>query len=567
MKQRLNNFIYLTLFLFSCAQQSVPTGGEKDTEPPTLVQSIPPNRHTNFAGNQITLIFNEPVQLNNPREQIIVTPEIDQKKTEVTVRKNKVIMRFNQALKDSTTYTINFRESVQDITERNAATNLRLAFSTGPIIDTLRVRGSIFRLLNDEPEPNCLVALAPATDTFDIFRHKPEYFTLTDKQGNYALENLKAGSYLIYAFQDVNRNLIVDSKSEMFGYRIKPLLLDQENKTIDLPLLRLDMRPLKLASARPLGNQFIIRLNKGLLNKTIHAPDTIGKLFYDEPENGVIRIYNTFNHSDSIALHCHFADSAGNKIDTVLYAKFLQKGLRSEKFNATIEQATYYNMKVNITVVFNKPIYMVNSDSSFIPIDSLTTIRLKQEDFIFNENRTKCELTIQLTKPLNFDIKTGTTITPVSRTERLKSLNNPTNSRKLYNYIVFEKGTFISAEKDTMSTLTSRITEIKPEEKATLLYEVQTDHQAITELYQKDKKVALSEQKKGKFTLINPGEYRLRSYIDVNGNGQWDWGNFYQRTEPEPVLHYEDNKIKNIPLKANWEVGPLLIKPRQNVEK
>lgn len=444
------------------------------------------------------------MQLNNPREQIIVTPEIDQKKTEVTVRKNKVIMRFNQALKDSTTYTINFRESVQDITERNAATNLRLAFSTGPIIDTLRVRGSIFRLLNDETEPNCLVALAPATDTFDIFRHKPEYFTLTDKQGNYALENLKAGSYLIYAFQDVNRNLIVDSKSEMFGYRIKPLLLDQENKTIDLPLLRLDMRPLKLASARPLGNQFIIRLNKGLLNKTIHAPDTIGKLFYDEPENGVIRIYNTFNHSDSIALHCHFADSAGNKIDTVLYAKFLQKGLRSEKFNATIEQATYYNMKVNITVVFNKPIYMVNSDSSFIPIDSLTTIRLKQEDFIFNENRTKCELTIQLTKPLNFDIKTGTTITPVSRTERLKSLNNPTNSRKLYNYIVFEKGTFISAEKDTMSTLTSRITEIKPEEKATLLYEVQTDHQAITELYQKDKKVALSEQKKGKFTLINP---------------------------------------------------------------
>lgn len=567
MKHLRIKYIYLTLYLFSCAQQTAPTGGEKDTQPPVLIQSIPSNRQTDFKGDRITLVFNEAVQLNNPREQIIITPEIDIKKTEITARKNKVILQLNQSLKDSTTYTINFRESVQDITERNAAANLRLAFSTGPLIDTLSIKGKVFQLLNGEPEPNCLVALAPSTDTFNIFSHKPTYFTLTDKQGDFLLENLKQGSYLIYAFQDKNRNLIVDSKSEMFGFRSKPIILEQVNCSIDLFILKLDMRPFKLASARPLGNHFLIRFNKGLFKKQIIAENSTQSVLYDEPENGVIRIYNTFNTSDSIPLKCQFTDSLYKTIDTLLYAKFPGKTLQPEKFAVTIEETTYQNMKVSAKIKFNKPVLAVNTDSCYIPLDSVNLVKLNPNDFNFNYNKTTCEISIGLSKPLNFDLKTANTITPLSREERQKEVKKSGNSRRLYNYLVLEKGAFISAEFDTSNTVTSRITEIKPEEKATLLFEIQTKHTAITQLYQKDKVTMQIEQSKGRFTNINPGEYRLRSFIDINGNQQWDWGNFYQGAEPEPVLHYEEKGIKNIPLKANWEVGPLLIKPRENVEK
>lgn len=566
MRQLKVNNIFLALLLHACAQQSVPTGGEKDSEAPKLQQSIPSNRQTNFKGNQITLIFNEFVQLNNPREQIIITPEVDIKKTEVTARKNKVILRFNQTLKDSTTYTINFREAVQDITEKNPASNLRLAFSTGPDIDTLSIKGKVLQLLTDEPESNCMVALAPASDTFDIFRHKPEYFTLSDKQGNYALENLKAGSYILYAFQDKNKNLIVDSKSEMFGFRGRPVTLKQENESIDLHIIKLDMRPLKLASARPLGNHFIIRMNKGLLDKKIISEDPSTRIFFDEPENGVIRIYNTFNNKDSIALKCHLSDSTNNSIDTVLYARFSGKNLQPEKFKMTNEEAAYLNMNITTNITFSKPVLRTDTDSIYIPVDSLTIIKLNPENFTFNNNQTTCKVTIQLPKPLNFEPKSKSQITARSRDDRLRNPGKSANPKMLYNHIIFAKGAFISAEGDSSDLLTVRINETKPEAKATLIYEVLTTNNAIAELYQKGKTIIKSNFTKGKFTNIDPGEYRLRALLDINNNGQWDWGNYYKRLEPEPVWHYQDNSNKNIPLKANWEVGPLLIKSKQNVE-
>lgn len=560
------NQFFLALLYFSCAQQSVPSGGEKDSEPPKLIQSIPGNRQTDFSGNQITLVFDEFVQLNNPREQLIITPEIDVKKTEITARKNKVILRLNQRLQDSTTYTINFRETIQDLTERNPTLNLKIAFSTGPSIDTMKLKGRVVRLLTDEPESNCLVGLAPASDTFDIFRHKPKYFSLTDKQGVYEIDNVKAGIYILYAFQDKNKNLIVDSKSEMFGFKSKPLELTDKNINAELGILKLDMRPLKLVSARPVGKHFIIRLNKGLLNQQLINTKSESEVIYDIPENGVIRVYPVAELTDSIPIKCNFTDSINQTIDTLLYARFSQQRIPQDKFNVNIEDVSYYNLKVTGKLTFNKPVLIFNPDSAFIPQDSLTSIKLNTEHFKWNFNKTSCQIEVSLSTALDFNQKQKNTIQPMTRAARVANQDKETNPYRLINHLVFRKGTFISVEKDTASEIVSRITELREQDKAILLYEVITEHNVITELYQKDNTIMVGYNKIGKFININPGEYKLRCLIDKNGNNKWDWGNFYLKEEPEPIVHYQENDTKNIPLKANWELGPLLIQPKQNVE-
>src|SRR6478609_8521612 len=84
-----------------CAKQTAPTGGPKDIIPPQLVRSTPENKGVNFKGKEIQLTFDELVQLNNPREQLIVTPSIG-KKFEATARKNKVILAFNSELQENT---------------------------------------------------------------------------------------------------------------------------------------------------------------------------------------------------------------------------------------------------------------------------------------------------------------------------------------------------------------------------------------------------------------------------------------------------------------------------------
>jgi hypothetical protein len=40
------------------------------------------------------------------------------------------------------------------------------------------------------------------------------------------------------------------------------------------------------------------------------------------------------------------------------------------------------------------------------------------------------------------------------------------------------------------------------------------------------------------FYYINPGTYYMRAFVDRNGNGQWDTGNYDENLQPEEVYYY-----------------------------
>ena len=54
----MKNYIYTVLLLFGCANIMVPTGGEKDTTPPKILEADPKNFTTTFQKNEIILPFN-----------------------------------------------------------------------------------------------------------------------------------------------------------------------------------------------------------------------------------------------------------------------------------------------------------------------------------------------------------------------------------------------------------------------------------------------------------------------------------------------------------------------------
>jgi hypothetical protein len=58
-----------------------------------------------------------------------------------------------------------------------------------------------------------------------------------------------------------------------------------------------------------------------------------------------------------------------------------------------------------------------------------------------------------------------------------------------------------------------------------------------------------------------PGDYHLRLVIDRDNNHEWSPGNYLQNQEPETIVFYKNEKgTLPITLKANWELGPLLIR-------
>ena len=62
----------IALSLWQCARRGSPTGGDKDTTPPVLLQAFPPSGTTNFSGKHIRLSFDEFVVTKDLRKQLII---------------------------------------------------------------------------------------------------------------------------------------------------------------------------------------------------------------------------------------------------------------------------------------------------------------------------------------------------------------------------------------------------------------------------------------------------------------------------------------------------------------
>ena len=51
------------------------------------------------------------------------------------------------------------------------------------------------------------------------------------------------------------------------------------------------------------------------------------------------------------------------------------------------------------------------------------------------------------------------------------------------------------------------------------------------------------------FRYLKPADYYIRMFLDANGNGKWDTGDFATRRQPEEVFYYPHK----LTLKANFE--------------
>ena len=108
----------LMLSLVRCANVVSPTGGPKDTVPPIVLHSTPQNQATNFSDKEIHITFDEYVTLNNPNNNILISPPLD-KNPEYKLSAKSLIIKFKEPLKPETTYSMNFGEAIKDLHEGN----------------------------------------------------------------------------------------------------------------------------------------------------------------------------------------------------------------------------------------------------------------------------------------------------------------------------------------------------------------------------------------------------------------------------------------------------------------
>lgn len=546
-----NVFALTFLILGACASQTSPTGGPKDETPPKLIRSNPADQSLNFDKLSLELTFDEYVKLQNQKEEIIITPTIS-KPYEIQARKNKVFLTFPEPLEEKTTYTINFREAIRDITESNPAENLKITFSTGEYIDSLSISGKVYDLLGYDLGDNITVGLQRDIDTLDIFNHKPLYFTKIDKQGAFKLENLRPAAYRLYAFNDQNKNLKIDSKSEPYGFVPQIIQLENDLDNFNIPLQKLDARELKVTATRQSGTTFGIRLSKGIrqYNLSFEGKDSL-YVHHPDEHNTLIKIYPKTAVSDSTDFRLTAVDSTGQQIDSLLRYKMNFEGRRiKDDFNSKSETALIYQERSILEKVFqfNKPLKSINFDSLFFRIDSLTKIHFTIADIIVDSSRNHLTLRKELGKEIIDSIKTATSTK--------KSWGQPY-------HLYIKKGAFVSIENDSLKLQTEKPKITNNETTSTIIVQVETAYpKYIVQIIDSRNRVAQEQRdiKTYSFRYLTPGEYRIRVLIDKNENGIWDPGNYFKNLAPEPVHIYQnDEGSEIIKILANWEIGPIVL--------
>ena len=216
----MKKLLYLILMAFAivgCARMGSPDGGWYDDDPPRIIGSTPVERATGVKSQKVTIYFDEFIKLADATQNVIVSPP-QLEMPEIKAAGKKIVVELKDTLKPDMTYTIDFSDAISDNNEENPLGNYTFTFSTGEKIDTFEVSGYVINAEDLEPVQGILVGLYD--DLADsAFRTKPLLrVARTDDSGHFVIRGVAPGEYRVYALQDADGNYKFSQKSEMIAF-------------------------------------------------------------------------------------------------------------------------------------------------------------------------------------------------------------------------------------------------------------------------------------------------------------------------------------------------------------
>ncbi|MEC7829659.1 MAG: Ig-like domain-containing protein, partial [Bacteroidota bacterium] len=142
MLKRILIIALLSLILMQCARRGSPSGGPIDETPPKVVRLEPNQKTLNFNSDRIRIYFDEYIKLNELRDQLVVSPPLEQSKYLISPQglpAKYLQIEFTDSLPSNTTYTFNFGQSIVDNNEGNVLPFYKYIFSTGNSLDSLSI--------------------------------------------------------------------------------------------------------------------------------------------------------------------------------------------------------------------------------------------------------------------------------------------------------------------------------------------------------------------------------------------------------------------------------------------
>ena len=568
--------------MYSCANIGNPSGGPIDKTPPIFMRSNPTPNAVNVKDRKIEIFFDEIVTLKDPSTKIIVSPA-QTEMPRMSALGRKVTVELVDSLLPNTTYTIDFSNSIQDNNEGNAIDNFAFAFSTGSVIDSMRVSGYVLDSRTLEPMQSVVVGLQSNLADSAFHKEKLQRVALTNDRGQFTIRNVSPGSYHIFALKDLDRDYKFGYPTEDIAFLdsiIVPSIGSREaadtvyNDLNEIDTIMRATRPAYFPNDILLSmfnedrkSQYLannLRVDSTRISLTFAAAsDTLPSLSIvgrnDVPDqwytlersqtNDTLTYWIRLPHlvsADTLMVATTYlrTDTASNLswgTDTLKFTFQRQKAKKKKKNEETdsLEQIRF--MELHPLANGTQEVYAPLLLQTGTPIE-----RYSREAF-------------HLQRKLQND-----TIFYPAEIKSIALRDSTLNRRDLMLKVDWEPGAAYKLAVDSLAMTDIYGLQTKPlkvdfnvrkmEEYGNIVFNIPAVRDsAIVELLDGTEKIVLrAPVKSHRAELLNllPGKYYARLFIDRNGNGKYDTGNYDMHLQPEETVYYPGA----INLKKNWDV-------------
>lgn len=563
---------------FSCANIGRPSGGPKDETPPRFIRSNPPQNSVNTHKRKLDLEFDENILVEKIAEKVIISPP-QKEMPEIRSNGRKLHIELKDSLKDSTTYVIDFSDAIVDNNEKNPLKDFSFAFSTGAVIDTFRMSGTVLNAADLEPVTGILVGVQSNLNDSTFTTLPFEKITQTDQFGKFNIKNISQKDYRYYALKDINRTYMFDIPSEDIAFTEKIVRPESVPTTVNDTIFsqtgEVDSVVVRNTFKFIPDDLLLLSFNEDFKNLYLEKEERKDRrkieLFFTAPMDSVPELKPlNFEESDWAVL---------------------EKSLHNDTLTYWIKDSSIYQMDT------------LRFEAKYLRTDTLKQLSMYTDtlQFVFRDRTVQSkkkkkekeveEVKVELlqAKPLfgrDFEI-TGTASyefnEPIVKLDP-KAFHVTEKVDTIWKEIPFElEGDSVSARKLTVAAKWQPGKEYKinidsaqifslygkwndkseqpfkvkqAEEYSGLFFTIQNlpdSTKAFVELLNDQDKPVRKEpviNNNAEFFNVKPGTYYARLIVDFNGDGIWTTGNYAMKRQPEPVYYYS----KSINLRPNWDV-------------
>lgn len=598
--------LFTLALVAACARMGNPDGGWYDETPPRVVGASPTEKATGVKTRKLHIRFNEFIKIENATENVVVSPP-QLETPDIKAGGKSIDIELKDSLKANTTYTVDFSDAITDNNEGNPLGNYTYSFSTGEHIDTMEVSGWVLAAENLEPVKGILVGLyANLADS--AFRTQPMLrVAKTDGRGHFVIRGIAPGKYRVYALQDVDGDYHLTQKGEEMAFNREIIVPsskpDVRQDTLWRDSLRIDSIS-RVSYTHFLPDNITLRAfthiqTDRFFTKAERTLPECFSLVFTAGSNELPQLRGlNFNNAERAFIVMPTA-----KKDTITYwikdsALINQDTLRMQMQYWSTDTTGQLRMKQDTIEFLAKTPYAKR----------LKEKQKKAEEWKKAQDKAQKKgepfETIMRPEALKVEVKVNNSIAPDENVRiELPTPLQSLDSTKVHLYskrdtlwyearyrIRVREGADSLAPVGT-NLLHKRWLELQAEWKPGVEYSFELDSLALTDIYgtasgkikqgfkvREDKEfatlavslTALTDSNvvvqllngqdavvkqtralagTANFYYLQPATYYLRLFVDRNGNGRWDTGDFYRGEEPETVYYFPEE----IECKANWD--------------